>query len=296
MRLAAECLAAACVRCCFLLQAPVESALITRFAATPADAFRKHAMTERLSSNQYVTPIKLVLFTLLLLFFALFALWRRRRAQIAILVAGCAWAVGAGWLGTPLLDLVQGGYRHTAVPEFTPKTTIVLMGAGTDQSDDGLVPKPEAMPRIAAATMLYRDCRDTGASCKVILSGGDAEHHGQAEADVYAPYALAQGVDPKDLLRENRSLNTYQNARNVADILGHSHDNSLIVVTSAYHMRRALSAFEAFGYMPAPYVSDVRRNYATLMPHFGSFATSELAMHELVGFARFKVYRWLHLY
>ncbi len=39
-RLAAECLATACVRCCFLLQAPVDSALITRSAATSADAFR----------------------------------------------------------------------------------------------------------------------------------------------------------------------------------------------------------------------------------------------------------------
>lgn len=35
-----ECLATACVRCCFLLQAPVESTLIARFTATPADAFR----------------------------------------------------------------------------------------------------------------------------------------------------------------------------------------------------------------------------------------------------------------
>lgn len=247
-------------------------------------------------SNQYVTPIKLVLFTLLLLFFALFALWRRRRTQIAIAVAAFAWAIGAGWLATPLLDLAQHGYRHTDVPSFAPQTTMVLMGGGTARSDAGLVPQFNAMRRIAAIGKLYRECRETGASCKVILSGGDPQRHGQAEADNYAPYVLAEGVAADDLVRENQSLNTYQNARNVAEIVGPAHDSRLIVVTSAYHMRRSMRAFEAFGYAPVPYVSDVRPTRVTLLPRMRGFANGELAMHELVGLARFNVYRWLHLY
>ncbi|SAK91634.1 hypothetical protein AWB82_06497 [Caballeronia glebae] len=232
----------------------------------------------------------------MLLFFALFALWRRRRIQIAIVVVALVWAIGAGWFATPLLDLAQHGYRHTDVPSFAPQTTIVLMGGGTRRGESGLVPQFNAVRRIAAVGMLYRECRDTGAACKVILSGGDPQHHGQAEADNYAPYVLAQGVASVDLVRENQSLNTYQNARNVAGILGPAHDNRLIVVTSAYHMRRALRAFEAFGYAPAPYVSDVRPNRATFFPHIRGFTNSELAMHELVGLARFDVYRWLRLY
>ncbi len=42
------------------------------------------------------------------------------------------------------------------------------------------------------------------------------QHHGQAEADNYAPYVIDEGVKPADLTRENKSLDTYQNARNVA--------------------------------------------------------------------------------
>lgn len=152
------------------------------------------------------------------------------------------------------------------------------------------------MPRIAAAARVYRQCRATGASCRVILSGGDPQHHGQAEADNYAPYVVAQGVAPADLTRENKSLNTYQNAQNVAAILGNAHDTALIVITSAYHMRRSVLAFEAFGYEPQPYVSDVRENRLTLLPRYRSLENSELALHELVGLARFHVWRWLHLY
>ncbi|AQH00288.1 YdcF family protein [Caballeronia cordobensis] len=216
--------------------------------------------------------------------------------QIAIVVAALVWAIGSGWFANPLLDLAQLGYRYTDMPTFAPKTTIVLMGAGTSRRASGLVPKSDAMPRIAAVATLYRQCRETGASCKVILSGGDPQDHGQAEADNYAPYVLALGVPSGDLVRENQSLNTYENARNVANILGPSHDNRLILVTSAYHMRRSVRAFEAFGYAPVPYVSDVRHYGVTLLPHRWGFSNSELALHELVGLARFDVYRWLHLY
>lgn len=216
--------------------------------------------------------------------------------QIAIVMTTLAWGVGAGWFAAPLLAVAQHGYVRSAAPSFGPDTFIVLMGGGTDRSDTGLVPKPDSMQRIAAAAALYRECRAAARSCKVIVSGGDPEHHGQAEADNYAPYVLAQGVRPDDLVRENQSLNTWQNARNVAAIVGRAHDNRLIIVTSAYHMRRSLRAFQAFGYDPQPYVSGARRGHVTLLPRLGSVETSEIALHELVGLARFSVYRWLHLY
>ncbi|MDR5878298.1 YdcF family protein [Caballeronia sp. LZ032] len=216
--------------------------------------------------------------------------------QIVIVTAALAWGIGAGWFAAPLLAVAQRGYTRTAAPDFAPDTIIVLMGGGTDRSDTGLVPKPDSMQRIAATAALYRECREAARSCKVIVSGGDPEHHGQAEADNYAPYVLAQGVQPDDLVRENQSLNTWQNARNVAAIVGRAHDNRLIIVTSAYHMRRSLRAFQAFGFDPQPYVSSARHGHVTLLPRLGSFETSEIALHELVGLARFGVYRWLHLY
>lgn len=240
----------------------------------------------------------MVLFTLLLLFFASFALWRRRRVQIAIVTVALVWAVSAGWFATPLLDLAQRGYDQTATPAFAPRTTIVLMGGGTDRRGAELVPKADSMQRIAATAALYRRCREAGASCKVILSGGDPQRHGQAEVDNYAPYVLTQGVEPGDLVRENKSLNTYQKPERAqcGCYCGTADDHRLIVVTSAYHMRHSLRAFQAFGYAPESYVSDVRHNRAAFFPRFRSFENSELAAHELVGLARFEVYRWLHLY
>lgn len=99
------------------------------------------------------------------------------------------------------------------------------MGGRTDRTYTGLVPKKDLMARIAAKAALYKECRAAGeTTCRVIISGGDPQHHGQAEADNYAPYMIAQGVDPADLIRENKSLNTYQNAQNVASIVPHADD------------------------------------------------------------------------
>jgi uncharacterized SAM-binding protein YcdF (DUF218 family) len=233
----------------------------------------------------------------LLLFFALFVVWRRKRRVIAIVCFLLFWSLGAGWTSLPILEYVQHGFDQSIQPDFAPRTIIVLLGGGTDRDRESrLVPKRDSIQRIDATAELYRECRRTGAACRVIVSGGDPQHHGQAEADNYAPYLLARGVNGADLTRENESLNTYQNARNVAAILRPEHDDTLIVVTSSYHMQRAMLAFEAFGLRPQPVVSNVRFARATFFPTIEGFVTAEIAWHELVGIARFHVYRRLHLY
>jgi uncharacterized SAM-binding protein YcdF (DUF218 family) len=205
--------------------------------------------------------------------------------------------MGAGWLAQPLLDFAQRGFDRINQPTFAPKTIIVLMGNGTNRTrDHKLEPKFDGIVRIEATASLYKQCKATGASCRVIVTGGDPQRHGQAEADNYAPYLLADGVDRPDLALENQSLNTYQNARNVSSMIETGDDTTLIVVTSSYHMKRTMLAFEAFGLKPQPAVADVLSVRRTFLPHMNGILIADVATHEIVGVARFHVYRWLHLY
>jgi uncharacterized SAM-binding protein YcdF (DUF218 family) len=207
------------------------------------------------------------------------------------------WTLGAGWLSKPLLHLAQRDFEAPSQPTFATRSVIVLMGGGTRRTSAGeLVPKSDATVRIQVAAELYRACRKAGGACRVIVSGGDPQHNGQAEADNYAPYLLARGVASSDLTRENRSRNTYENAQNVAGIVHPERDQTVIVVTSAYHMRRSLQAFEAFGFEPQPFVSNIRVGRATFYPRFAGFMDAQTALHELIGEARFHVYRLVHLY
>lgn len=221
-------------------------------------------------------------------------LWRR--ARIAVSVAGAAlfWLLAAGWLAAPLVDWAQQGTHDVARATFAPRTMMIMLGTGTEHDDTGLlIPKPDAMARIAKTADLYAQCRRIATTCKVIVSGGNPQRHEASEADTYAPYLLRRNVARADLILENTSRNTYENARNVARILRAERYDSLILVTSAYQMPRALLDFERFGLAPQPVVSNTRHVRLGVLPRMTNLMSANIALHELIGIAQFHVYRAL---
>jgi uncharacterized SAM-binding protein YcdF (DUF218 family) len=256
------------------------------------------SLLQRIISKTYTLPqTKLILKLLLLLFVALFAIWRGRRRAILIVGFVFFWALTAGWFSGPLLYLAQLGYERPVEPTFGPRTTLILLGGGTEyNAARRLVPKGDSSFVIDATATLYHECQRAGDVCHVIVSGGNPQRHSMAEADNYAPYLLARGIDASDLTLENQSRDTYENARNVAKILQPEPESSLVVITPSYHMRRSIIAFQAFNLNPQAYASNARVPHTRLYPHFEGFIDANTALHELIGTARFYVYRFLRLY
>jgi len=236
----------------------------------------------------------LILFTLLALFFAAILLTRRARAPLALTVVALFWLFAAGWLATPLLDWAQRNPQPATPPKYGSHTMIVMLGSGTFYDDNHkLVARRDALARIATSAEIYSACKRTGADCKVIISGGNPQRHEASEADTYLPYLLQKQVPREDVILENRSLTTYENARNVAGVLHGLHYDSLVLVTSAFQMPRALLDFHRFGLTPEPVISNTLRIRVGLLPRYDNFVFAEIALHELVGIAQFHVYRWL---
>ena len=236
-----------------------------------------------------------------MLFLAGFAVWRRGRPVVVAGALAAFWLVSSGWLAAALLDFAQPApYRtpydpaHPTPARLAPHTAIVVLGGGTEHRDDGrLVPKRDVYARLATAAALYARCQREHARCRVIVSGGNPQHHEATEADTYAPYLLRAQVARADLVLENRSLTTWQNARNVARLIGGERDETLLLVTSAYHMRRAMLDFRRFGFEPVPIVANVRHARRGWLPRLRNLAATETALHELIGIAQFYVYRRL---
>jgi uncharacterized SAM-binding protein YcdF (DUF218 family) len=244
-----------------------------------------------LTRKSYVTPFKLILFTLLALFFAAIVLWKRARRPLAIVTIALFWLLAAGWLTAPLLELAQP-HRQTDTPaSFAPRTAIILLGGGTIYDDDVLVPPPDVLARIVVSADNYAACKRTAATCQVIVSGGNPQRHAATEADTYLPYLLRKQVPRTDIVLENSSRTTYENARNVSAILERSRYDSLILVTSAYQMPRALLDFHRFGRTPQPLISSARRARLGVLPRYDNLVSAEIALHELIGIAQFHVYR-----
>ncbi len=245
----------------------------------------------RLFRKSYVTPFKLILFTLLALFFAAFLLLRRQRSIVFIIALVLFWLLSSGWLTAPLLAWAQRGANPVARATFSGHTAIVLLGSGTEYDNhDRLVPKRDAIARIEKAAALYADCTHIAARCDVIVSGGNPQRHEATEADTYLPWLVERGVARDDIVLENRSLTTYENAQRVVPVLQREHYDSTILVTSAHQMPRALLDFHRFGSFPQPVISNTRHAQVGVLPRYINLVNANIALHELIGIEQFRVY------
>lgn len=204
-------------------------------------------------------------------------------------------AVGCGPLPAWLLATLQADYAAPPTLTWGSRNAIVLLGAGTMKIPDAQAAEPEifSYARLVTAARLYHDCRRTGASCQVIVSGGDPQKHGEPEALVYARVLSDLGVNLPDLVTEVNSLNTWQNAKFTAEMLRKKRVDRTVLVSSGIHLRRSQLYFAHFGVL----VSALRADY--LMPMFGivpaayNFTVCDFAIHEYIGLARYSIYNAL---
>jgi uncharacterized SAM-binding protein YcdF (DUF218 family) len=101
-------------------------------------------------------------------------------------------------------------------------------------------------------------------------------------------------VNEKDMVRENRSMDTADQAKMIAHTVGR---DRLILVTSAIHMPRAIALFRKFGLDPVPaptnylVVTQPGFHYGMLFPGSDSLHNMEAAVHEYLGLIWMQVQR-----
>ncbi len=230
-----------------------------------------------------------------LLLVALLAGWRgwrwlsRSFAALALLLV---LAVGCGPLPMWLLDNLQRPYVPAVSGTWAPRNAIVLLGAGTTRvgGSSAMEPALFAYGRIVQSAMLYRECKASGQQCLLLVSGGDAQHHGEAEAVTYGTVLRRLGVPAEDLLLESRSMSTLQNAQFSRPLLQAYGAQRVLLVSSGIHLRRSLLYFAHFGIMPTPVRGDYAGATLSISPLAGNFMLWDSAVHEYIGIARYRVY------
>ena len=78
-----------------------------------------------------------------------------------------------------------------------------------------------------------------GWSPKLVFSGAAEDRNSPSNAAVMRDIALGRGVPESDIIIDEYGRTTRQNAEETAALLGTDSTSSIIVVTSAYHQRRA---------------------------------------------------------
>ncbi|MFT7232167.1 MAG: uncharacterized SAM-binding protein YcdF (DUF218 family) [Cyclobacteriaceae bacterium] len=116
----------------------------------------------------------------------------------------------------------------------------------------------ESVDRITEAIVLYKD----GLIGQIIVSGGSATilNTDENESLQLRDFILGCKVKEKDLHLEQESRNTYENAFYSAHLLNklNLQDRKILLITSAFHMPRALRCFKKQGIEVIPYSVDYR--------------------------------------
>ena len=202
---------------------------------------------------------------------------------------------GSGVLTQPMLTHLQAPYLSGDAYEWSQNNVIVLLGAGSEKlaGTNRVEPGLLAFGRIEKTAQAYQDCKKFGRRCIVVISGGDPLRHGLAEADAYLPELQKFGVSSVDIMLENKSLNTWQNAQFCAALLkqnGLIANDKIILVTSGVHMRRSLTYFKHFGLQAQPLRADYASVRLSWLPTAYNLMLTDAALHEYVGEWRYQLY------
>ena len=115
------------------------------------------------------------------------------------------------------------------------------------------------------------------------------------EAKLYSKVLRQMGIPEQQIILENNSKNTFQNAEFVKPLLKKHHIKNALLVTSPIHMRRALRYFHYFKINVTAAPADFPYPHVSWHPIAYNLTYTTLGLHEWYGIIRFHIYNFLGL-
>ncbi|MCA1994127.1 MAG: YdcF family protein [Coleofasciculus sp. S288] len=198
-------------------------------------------------------------------------------------------------------------WQQIPVGELPKADAIVILGGATKSA---FPPRPgvelnEGGDRVLYGAQLYRE----GKAPVVIASGGriDWRGGGPSESADMAEILKTLGVPDSAILQDPTSLNTYQNAVNVRQIVKERGIRRVLLVTSAMHMPRSLRIFQRqeIDAIPAPTdfqvteqdikepLSSTQATVLNFLPDAERLEKTTRALKEYIGLVIYRLRGWL---
>ena len=172
--------------------------------------------------------------------------WRgKRKLGFWMTVSACVWL----WVwSSPWFSFILGGRLERQYPPVSvaalPQADVIIVLGGGLSSPTPLTVYPELYPAADRGWHAAR-CFHAG-KAPVILFSGVSEGPGMKE------FLVDMGVPPSKVILESESKNTYENGLFTREKLKEMKARKVILVTSAWHLRRAVMTFERMGIQVIP--------------------------------------------
>ncbi len=228
--------------------------------------------------------------------------FKRHRRRLLLITLALYWLFGNSFLADELARVWEASPTTILPPPTSANRVAVVLTGGMVNASLPVLPARPMLAgqadRLGQALYLYK----TGRVRKILISGGSTSlfflgketmHEGQ-QAMAFLHLA---GVPIADLVWETRSRNTHENALFSANVLRNRfHTTECILITSAFHMRRAEACFRKVGLHPIPFpaifIQQPRSSAGLtdlLVPHEQTLAESLLLIREVFGYVAYKV-------
>ena len=203
-----------------------------------------------------------------------------------------------GFIAT--VPLSNWGFWHleNRFPAVTtlPKTVdgIVVAGGILDPQRSQARGQPAlggAIERLTAMVTLAR----AYPGAKIIFSGGagDPAQPELREAHYIAPFLTDMGLDTARVIFEDEARNTAENARITYQLAAPQPGETWLLVTSAFHMPRAMGSFRQVGWDIQAYPVDFNTSPKFVWQFFFNFSAGLIRLsqlsHEIVGLVVYKL-------
>lgn len=235
-----------------------------------------------------------LLFLFLIVMTTVFASERRITIYLLLLIVGMGVAAF-----TPLPEFLMENLEqyHTTEGEVSFKEYAVVLGGDNIHiiKSNSQFNYSESFDRVGEALHLYRQKKIS----KIILTGGDVDYGGTVvnESTSSAKWLIAMGVSEADIITEEKSRSTLENASFVKEIVEARKIPEFYLITSASHMRRALGVFKKLGMNAVPFPVDYRvaGQNKRIWKYFGlgKLNLLKVAVHEYLGIAYYMALGYL---
>ena len=165
--------------------------------------------------------------------------------------------------------------------------TVVVLGGGIIERQD--LPENQQLTgasliRLIEGIRLFDLIKAKGIQPTLIVSGGASIPNHITSGNAMYKTALLLGVPKKNIVLENHSRDTHEEALFLKDPLK---NQPFYLVTSAIHMPRAMSLFEHEGLHPIAAPTDFTETIAPMyyyfLPDDSNLSRSQSAVHEYLG-------------
>ena len=196
------------------------------------------------------------------------------------------WLCSTPWGSDMLLWPLEGPFESQPPPAHAD--VILVLGGALDlaNSTPGRLEYSPASDRFMYALKLAKRLPHA----TLVFAGGTGSlfDSKKTEATLLKGEAIEFGVPAERIRVDDRSRNTHENALEAKRILSEVGGRNIVVLTSAFHMRRSLGCLRKVGIEATPYAVDFRNHRGGLdpfcwVPDVNRLGEATAAIREYVG-------------